>query len=367
MPVYVRKSGQWKSTDVVFARQGGAWREVKAAYVYTRNPATGTMMWLAAFNKYQEAPINVVGTNPTASGGTLQWQAPPLATKYQVTVLNKTTNQPVQLVDDGWTTQLSYTLSSLLPDTNYVCSVKAAREVVGGADLTSGESPKWTLSTGHPAVRREATGQTVLIKATRSDTWSNDRGWEQTGGDVIQGYSQYKSRNGNGSVAYANAYAQLATAINYPTTVIPAGAPNAADHVVVDDVEIERIYRKAGGPVEPTVEVRACFHDWKGDPKDRDVPSTLTSFKAPEEQSSHYNYGFGALTNWVKEWVKKTPAHNGLLIYRTGDTGNNTVGFNGYCIFRAANNTPEEWRLKLTVSWAFDYPALQAPTWTAGG
>ena len=59
--------------------------------------------------------------------------------------------------------------------------------------------------------------------------------------------------------------------------------------------------------------------------------------------------------------------HTGLLIWRTDGGGNNTVGFNGYCIYRAANTNAEEWRLKLTVHWNFNYPALLAPTWTPGG
>jgi hypothetical protein len=389
MSLHVFHSGNWVQTDDLYFRQGtgiaATWREVVALYTYAQNPPdSGLFAWLPVFDNFQEPPRKVHGTSPGHSSGRLVWEAPPRAVDYRVVMRAASTpTQPARTTyfpadeNDPWLTATYWDLSGLEQDRSYDLTVIARRQSPSdGTYLKSSESAKATLSTGHqPTVVQnpEYPGtQIVYIAAAKSDTWSKDNSWGQTTGDVVQGYASTAARNGYGAVSYASTYSQLAK--------LPGGNPTA-DHIEVMDAWVDRIYRKSGGSGTPTVEAYAWRGPFSGNPGLTDIASSKGTFTAPAEGAYKDDFIIvgpvppvtvpatpreNKLLTWAKEWAKRAPAHIGMLIYRTGGSGNTTAGYNGYAVMRAANTTVREWRLKLAVRWQYNSPELLAPTWTPG-
>jgi hypothetical protein len=368
--VYLRRSGQWVPPDGdsfnVWAYTKGststvAWREVLAGYVYDKD-AAGKLVWKEVFNKYQAPPTNVRGVTPTVNGGTLTWNAAPSATHYQVRlrtgVWSPTGTYTVVTTPTGdWTPNLSLVITGREADHEYHYTVVARRATPGAAMVDSIESARATLNTGHDATPRVGTNEVVTVQPSKTDSWSSDSLWGQTTGNVQQGYATNSARNSHGAVAYSTAYTQLASKLN-TTYVDPVDGKTkpvpVVDHITLSNAVITRVYRSSTTGT--------------------DFPGSQGNFTAPDTGEAKENFKFlnpddtseNKLLTWARTWVKATRSYDGILIFRTDGGGNATAGYNGLCTFRG-NTYSTDWQLTLTVSWNFNLPEKQNPTWTPGG
>jgi hypothetical protein len=401
--MHVLRNGQWVETDDVFRYNLATkkWEEVLAVYVVKKVAGDPTSGFRLIFSKYQEPPTNLrpvpppPGDPPNYSKVAITWDAPLYATHYQVTketlgakdIVTATETLPA---GDVWTEATSLEVSALAPDGVYRFTVRARRMGIDNKPIDSRKSSnKLQLKMGRPPVPVKSphydaapgtnglgNTETLLLTASGSDTWTKDDNWTLVDGTVVQGYRSISGRNGYGCVAYTNAFNRLVPKVQ----AISPQAPGAETmgHLTIVKVVIDRVYRYEGGAGTPVVEAHAWKANWaanSGVPKQA-AGTTYGVFNAPAELAYKDDFDITAFGNaavsrlkeWATEWIKATPAYNGLVIYDTGRGGSATAGYNGFARFRKANTvastgaTPE-WQLKLYVRW--DYTVAAVPsTWS---
>lgn len=352
----------WATPDQLVVRDGGIWKTVVQAHVRDGSA------WKKVYEITQDAPATISpGGTPTNSGATVTWSAVPGSNVTYQLVMRPGVAGSVGLYPtaDTWTPNLSLPVSGLAQDTTYTFTVKSRRPLNGGTYLESPESTaKLQLWTGHAAGNTQIGTGTSVTTPNHADTWDANARWGDYDGDVVQGYSgnSSPSKNGYGCVRYgASVYAQIVR--DFGSAI--------ADNAVVTDAKIVRIYRKTGGAGTPTIHVYPAYIDFSSPTKPDNVYSG-TTFQAPVEGDYKDNFEFAhtdvgdRLMNWAQLWARTKPGtvpiHNGLLIFNTGGTGNDTAGYNGFCHFRGIVGT-NDWDLKVWLSWNFDPKPADPARW----
>jgi hypothetical protein len=390
MTIYVYKQGKFRPVTRVYQAMSNNVasikpREVLLVQVAENDPGQKNPKLVAYHDRYQQPVTDLRGVEATHGSAKIAWTAPEGATDYQVLMRSKklpaTTFGPeeVRPSPTEWIKDNSYPVNGLQPNYEYTFRVRAKRDAIDGSPISNSNSNVITLATGHPAETRQnpsygtsGASDLIYINAAKTDTWTLDYRWGSgsRGPDVIQGYASDSSRNGYGGIYYGTARAQLRTALANASTsggLLPAEVDILLDQVQLTDAKIDLIVRRGYGAGTPTIHIYPSRLNFSSTARPAAAGGTAagTTFTAPPVTSGHNTkddlvLASSKLLTWVREWVEPAPSHNGMLIYNTAASGNNTTGHNGYCVFRSAQAssttaTASEWRLKLWAKWNYSF------------
>lgn len=365
MPIFVYTAGQWKpvqatnpdGVQVIWAWKGG-WKRAYAAYVHTTKD--GVRGWWPAFDQIPKPPTSMRITAATNQEASLAWDAVPGSTGYQVVMQTGTDTAHLRTMTPVPTeTTTSYTWPGLLQDTKY--TFWAISKNVFGSD--SDPSNKVVLTTGHAAVPITKAAFDWLGDASKSDTWNDNKHWQRSGGTVVQGHPDASpGTNCFGCVDYSGLWNQLKKA--YPEL-------DDISRVTVDDAEIVRIRRENGaGGDRPALWLYtgsfSLTYDGKNPPNPagarRDPNVAAPAFPYPAGSGQGENITIPV--TWPRGWMNKDSPNNGIIVRRVDDTGNNNIGYDGYCVLSGVSAAdPFFWRVRLRIHWDFNNPEYKAPTW----
>jgi len=400
MVIYVYRAGQFRPVTRIYrAVRVGIPKEVLLVQVAENDPGQKIPKLVTYHDRFQRPATGLRGVEATHGSAKIAWTAPPQATDYQVLMKPKkvgaTTFEPTITKPnlDQWTQENFMDISGLKPDYEYTFTVRAKRTAIDGTPIVSPtDSNAITLATGHAVDTRKNPSYNadpvnypagkpdlVYINAARTDSWTLDYRWgaSSRGPDVLQGYGSDSSLNHYSGIYYGTARSQLNTALTNSTTSVGLPASGLAvllGKVQVVDARIDLIVRRSGGSANPVVHIYPSKLNFSSTARPTAYGGTAagTTFTAPGVTAGHntkddFALPSSRLITWAREWIESAPSHNGMLIYNTAASGNNTVGHNGYCVFRAArasstSATAAEWRLKLWVKWNHTFPELP-PVW----
>lgn len=365
MPINVRKSGAWRTTDRVYVKRSGNWTRVYGAYVWSTK--LGQTKWWPMFDWGHPAnlppPVNLRGIGASHSVANIAWDASsnPTVAGYRLLLHGIMWYPPIGAAPFP-PSQTSFDWGGLGQDQTYTWTIVSENE----AGIQGPHSNQIHLNTGHPVVNRYnpswPAADIVYIGPSGTNTYMD--GVARWGGD----HSVRQGRPTNalaidtyrGCAAYSNAYQQLCNAfgLNIPRSVL-----------AVDQAVMMRVYRYKINLASNTTKVWVAPASINFVDKPIRHPSIHpgeTWFNSPQPNSAREVFNFADpdhLRQMMLTWLGLTGnSYNGLMILETNGTQNQD-GW-GYVNMAGAGVTAwTDWVVRLLVRFAYEEIPYSAPAW----